>query len=319
MQELVSVIIPIFNVEKYLSRCVDSVLAQTHQNLEIILVDDGSQDDCPTLCDEYAFKDERIKVIHKENGGLSDARNAGIDIAKGEWLTFVDSDDAISPIFIERLLGCVTEKGLKLAQCGYTRFELELPNEVNVLKTSLVNSKEIIENIDTATNTAAWNKIYHRSLFNSVKFPFGKIHEDVATTYKLFYQCESVGLLDGGLYYYFHNPDSITTSKIKLNKLDLIDAYKEQTEFFKDKLGYENIYADACNRLVTLFGTLISYKEENYQNYSEFYEAITKKYIELRPYMLTLPIRKDLKFFLKTNISSLWKMKAIYKIKKLLK
>ncbi len=314
--EKVSIIVPIYGVEKYLSRCVDSLLAQTYSELEILLVDDGSPDKCGEICDDYARKDERITVIHKGNGGLSDARNVGIAKSNGEWLIFVDSDDCVSPLFVEKLYNAAKETSCDIAQCNYVRFSDEIPCvEPEECMQTVVSSLDVLKNIDRAENMAACNKIYRADLFKNIRFPKGRIHEDVATTYKLFAATDNVCFIEAELYYYYRNPNSITTSKMKNNKLDLVDAYIEQVEFFSKKEEYRSLYITASNNLVATFGTFASYEKSKYADYDEFNKRLVERYKEIRPILTKLPLRTDLKISVALCKNSLFFMKLISKIK----
>lgn len=216
---LISVIVPVYNVQEYLPRCVDSILAQTYENLEIILVDDGTKDASDKICDEYAARDARIRVIHKENGGLSSARNAGIDIAKGEYLSFVDSDDWIEPDTYAHMLGAALKYGVKLVCAG--RYDVKSrtgekkkglcpPREEVISGTELTRRIFLWENVDSA----AWDKLYHRSLFREIRYPLGKICEDVPTTYRIALDAGKIAMCDKPVYNYFHRPGSITTASV---------------------------------------------------------------------------------------------------------
>ena len=189
----ISVIIPVYNVEKYLRKCIDSVINQTYHNLEIILIDDGSLDNCGSICDEYCVIDERIRVIHKSNGGLSDARNAGLDIACGEYIGFVDSDDWIDPEMFEQLHKDLKSTGKDISVCGYLR-EYEQNKLVRVvgndthenilLMTPQEAMNELLE--DDIIRNHMWNKLYRAKIFENVRFPLGRNFEDVLIQYKLF-------------------------------------------------------------------------------------------------------------------------------------
>ena len=214
---LISVIVPVYNVEAYLPRCVDYILAQTYKNLEIILVDDGTKDTSDKICDEYAAKDPRIKVIHKENGGLSSARNAGIDIARGEYFGFVDSDDWIEPEMYEQMLALARKHEVKLVCAG--RYDTDgqgrtvglcPPREEVISGMELLGRVFVWDNIDSA----AWDKLYHRSLFETIRYPHGLINEDVAIFYKIAEQVERAAMCNKPFYNYFHRPGSITTASV---------------------------------------------------------------------------------------------------------
>lgn len=216
---LISVIVPVYNVEEYLPRCVDSILSQTYRNLEVILVDDGTKDKSDVICDEYAQKDPRVRVIHKKNGGLSSARNAGIDVAKGEYLGFVDSDDWIEPDTYEHMLMAALKYDAKLVcagrydvdgQTGEKSVGLCPGKEEKISGTELVRRIFVWENIDSA----AWDKLYHRTLFRSIRYPLGKICEDIPTTYRIALDAKWAVMCDKPVYNYLHRPGSITTASI---------------------------------------------------------------------------------------------------------
>lgn len=216
---LISVIVPVYNVEALLPRCLDSILAQTYRNLEIILVDDGTKDASDKICDEYAAKDSRIRVIHKENGGLSSARNAGIDIARGEYFGFVDSDDWIEPEMYETMLALAQKQGVKLVCAG--RYDTDGNQEGKTVglcpqKEEVITGMELLGRVFVWDNidSAAWDKLYHRSLFEDIRYPHGLINEDVAIFYKLAEKVDRAAMCNRPFYNYFHRPGSITTAKV---------------------------------------------------------------------------------------------------------
>ena len=182
----ISVIVPIYKVEKYLHRCIDSVLAQTFTDFELILVDDGSPDNCGKICDEYAEKDNRIHVIHKENGGLSDARNAGIDWAfansDSEWITFIDSDDWIHPKYLETLYNAVKETGCEISICGYEETTGDSPKVDDINLQAVIVSTEDFFCEHNVNAVVAWGKLYKKELFREIRYPVGKLHEDEFNT-----------------------------------------------------------------------------------------------------------------------------------------
>ena len=181
MKSTISIIVPVYKVEPYLRDCLNSIIGQTYRNIEIIIVNDGSPDNCPAICDEYAQKDERVKVIHKENGGLSSARNAGLNIAKGDYICFVDNDDFIHPQYCEILLTGI--QNTECSFCACKSFPFENESETKAFSTKLFEQKIFsrstwIEYIKT-TQMGVWNKIYRKDLFNNIRFYEGKIHEDI--------------------------------------------------------------------------------------------------------------------------------------------
>lgn len=235
---LVSVIIPIYNVKDYLNRCVDSIINQTYGNLEIILVNDGSTDGCSEICDTYKeLYPNLVKVIHKQNGGLSDARNFGIDQATGSYITFVDSDDTIAPDMIETLISLATEKDVDIAVCQALRIDEN--DAVTGIYSSCkedicLHSKYECMKRFVATEevgTVAWAKLYRRDLFKDIRFPVGRYHEDVFTTYKVIALCDSMAITQKRLYNYRIRPQSIMQSSFSAKHLDGVYGHIEKYEF----------------------------------------------------------------------------------------
>ena len=264
MKPLISVIIPVYAVEKYLKRAVDSVLGQTYRNLEIILVDDGSPDQCPAICDAYEAKEARVRVIHKENGGLSDARNAGLDIAGGDYIAFLDSDDYYAPFFIEVLYEQLIRQNAQVALCRYeVTEETEVaagPDFASYLskyregeidcraydrKQMLCNQYDAIC-CDATYFIVAWNKLYEAALWKGVRFPKGKIHEDEATTYRIFDKIEKGVYVNMPMYAYFSMEGSITRAAFNLRRLQWFDALDDRIDFLSGKA--ENMAANAAVR-----------------------------------------------------------------------
>ena len=227
---LVSIIVPIYNVAPYIEKCVTSLLTQTHTELEIILVDDGSPDDCPSICDAFAAKDSRVCVIHQKNGALSAARNTGIEAATGDYLAFVDGDDFVSPDYIEVMLNACLEHNVKMAACGYWEYYSEERNTaVAVDETVVLYAEEAIRDIFTMKNRVqvmAWNKLYARELFENteIRYPVGRIHEDVFTTYRFCAAAEKLVCVNKPCYYYVQRAGSIISHNFSPKRLQLLDA-----------------------------------------------------------------------------------------------
>lgn len=225
----ISVIVPVYKVEPYLDRCVKSVLNQTFSDFELILVDDGSPDECPRLCDEWATKDNRIRVIHKENGGLSDARNVGFEASTGEWITFVDSDDYIHPQTLEALYQAVTEHNVNVSICGFAKTQGEPLNAVDF--TSHLWLPEVFFRERNVNATVAWGKLYHRSVV--LPYPKGKLHEDDFVTYQILFSQAHVGVVEAPLYAYFQCATSIMHQPWAFRRMDELSAYVQQIDYFK--------------------------------------------------------------------------------------
>lgn len=232
--DLISIIIPVYNVEKYIHRCVDSVINQTYQKLEIILVDDGSPDDCGKICDEYAKKDNRIKVILKENGGLSDARNHGIESATGEWLFFLDSDDWIHPQTIDKLYDAAIKNDVSVSICNYSQTEEESPTVDISEKAELWTPKDLYLK-HHVTSTTAWGKLYHKDCFKNIRYPVGKIHEDEFVTYRILFEHKNIAFINQPYYAYFINYEGIMKSKWNPKRLVLFEAFEKRILFFQEK------------------------------------------------------------------------------------
>ena len=222
----VSIIVPIYKVEKYLEKCIDSILNQTYKNLEIILVDDGSPDKCPKICDDYAKKDERIKVIHKKNGGLSDARNFGIDIATGDYISFIDSDDFISKDYVEYLLNLIIKYDADISIILPLKFKDD--NRIKIkqksAKIKVYNAYKALEVMlyQKEFDNAAWGKLYSKKIIKGIKFPKGKLYEDIGTTYKYILKSNKVVYSNAIKYFYIKRNDSIMGSDFKSKELDYV-------------------------------------------------------------------------------------------------
>lgn len=238
MNPLISIIVPIYNVESYLERCVVSLQNQTYSPVEIILVDDGSPDRCGAICDEFAAKDDRIRVIHKPNGGLSDARNAGIDAAQGSYLAFIDSDDYIHPQMMEILYKNITEAGADLSMCdiknAYT-LDAEYFDFDNT--TRLYTNMEALQELFTyycQIFVMVCNKLYRKEAFAEFRFAKGKIHEDEFLTYKILHHSPKIVFSTARLYYYYQSPNSIMRSQFSEKRLQYAEAMEERLAYFEE-------------------------------------------------------------------------------------
>lgn len=302
---LISVIVPVYNVEKYLGKCVDSLLGQTYRELEIILVDDGSPDRCGEICDAYAKKDHRIKVIHKENGGLSDARNAGIKKASGEYLLFVDSDDYIERDLIEKVAEAAEKTKCDMVMFDYVReeetFSLPLYSELPEHKVlTLESNPEIL-----ISTLSAWSKLYRREFYleQGHWFPKGRLYEDLGSIPKLFLDAGSIVYVKGAFYHYLIRPGSIMTStKFEKNYTDrtamyqaILDYYKEAGKYdaYKDELEYlafRNIYFEPSKEII-----LTDRKSPYLQKFRAFMEQHFPDYHK-NPYLKGLTSKERLHY-----------------------
>lgn len=240
-KKLVSIVVPIYNVEEYLQECVDSICAQTYKNMEIILVDDGSTDGSPDICDTYKKKDSRICVIHKENGGLSDARNCGLNVATGEYVAFIDSDDYIDETFVENLLLAAEENDAEIAVCSYRRvYDKPIQKYGSINYTiEVVSGTSFLESLYSGKHNdmgfVAWNKLYKKTLFTNyqIVYPKGRTYEDTFTTYKLLYYTKKVALVNYPQYSYRIRPGSIMQSNMTVRKCkDWLEGDQSAVDFF---------------------------------------------------------------------------------------
>ena len=233
---LISVIVPAYNVEAYLNRCIDSILSQTFPDFELILVDDGSPDYCGAICDEYEKIDSRVYVIHQPNGGLSAARNAGIERALesgSEWLTFIDSDDWVHCDYLKELLNGVEDTGCDISSCSFQRTDGVIKDIGNTGFS--VMSPEDFWVKSRVNATVSWGKLFRRKYFETIRFPVGKLHEDEFTTYKCLFACDGIAVTKAEMYYYFQNPAGIMKSEWSPKRLALAEAFGEQISFFHER------------------------------------------------------------------------------------
>lgn len=268
----ISIVVPVYKVEKYIHRCIKSILNQSYSSFNLVIVDDGSPDNCGKICDEYAKKDTRIHVIYKTNGGLSDARNAGIDWAlkncNSKWLTFIDSDDWVHPQYLEKMISSAEATDCSICIVQYHKTNaLEKYNISSAIDYHVINTEQFYCS-NTANATVAWGKLYKISDFETIRFPVGRLHEDEYTTYKILFKYTEIVYIDEPLYYYFVNPSSIMGSQWKPKRLDLLDAIEENLVFFS-----ENNYSQAyLNRLEMMKKSICVYMDEISKSSNEDYK-----------------------------------------------
>ena len=256
MNDKISIIVPIYKVEKYLDKCVESLVTQTYTNLEIILVDDGSPDKCPEMCDKWAERDSRIKVIHKPNGGLSDARNAGMKEVKGEYVAFIDSDDCVAVEFIEKLYNVMQKEQSDIVECEVFKFaENEIP--------SPVYDDNTVESFDTVKGLSlliagdrfhqhVWNKLYRSEIALSVEFAKGKLNEDEFWTYQIFSKASTVAKVNLPMYFYLQRGTSIMGTSYNIRRLDALEAKVQRQEYIEENFPELTVQAK-----IDLFGSCI--------------------------------------------------------------
>ena len=298
---MISIIIPVYNIQDYLNDCVETVFNQTYTDFELILVDDGSTDNSKELCDNYKKKDNRVIVIHKKNGGLSSARNAGLDIAKGEYIYFLDGDDKIPPNCLYDLINNLMKTHSDMCVGNYNRFgtsNKDAFTNINWKGTKVFNGKDIP---DLYLNyggyfVVAWNKLYKKEIFNNLRYDEGKLHEDEFLAHKLWKKCNKIACISNVVYNYRFTPNSIMNSKLCIKHLDFIEAYYNRICSFR-----KDGYVEASQKVEYLLWKLVIDKyfkiEKNGENEERFI-ALNKLIKKCRKYFLVNPM-----FSLKEKIS----------------
>ena len=250
MEELISVIVPIYKVEAYLERCIRSIVNQTYKNLEIILVDDGSPDSCPDICDVWKEKDDRIKVIHKKNGGLSDARNAGMQIMTGTYISYIDSDDWVANDMYEKMMYAIKKKDADICECQFEKTAgiVKSNKEQKTDKVTILKKEEALKAVvEEKINPVVWNKIYKREIVDQLYFEKGKYNEDEFWTYQVVEKAEKIVQIEDVGYYYFFREDSIINETYSIRRLDALEARYQRMKYLEK---YPEIYGIAKRQLV---------------------------------------------------------------------
>lgn len=291
----ISVIVPVFKVEPYLHRCVDSILGQTFTDFELILVDDGSPDNCPAICDEYAQKDSRVIVIHQGNGGLSAARNTGIDWtfanSDSQWLTFIDSDDWVHECYLQIMMNAAIQNSVPIVACNFLA-----TNDLN-------GTVKKIEGITACVDTewaysekygmcmTACCKLYSKELFANLRFPVGKLHEDAFITHLLLFSVSRIALCDDMLYNYFTNVESITRSPWTPRRLDEIDAHAMRLDYLQKK-GYLKAHRREILASVLALVSQMDMIDRTTDDYGDYRKYLSRK---LKQMLLRYAIVADIK------------------------
>ncbi len=261
MNDRISIIVSVYNIDQYIANCIRSILSQSYSNIEIILVDDGSTDRSGIICEAFAKLDKRITVIHKQNGGLSDARNFGIDYSHGSLLGFVDGDDEIdSNMYMEMYKALiVTEAQIAIAEIISISLsgkrQVEYHN--NFTEYQVLSRDEAIYYLsaERKLSTCAWNKLYRKELFDNIRFPIGKIFEDKFVMHEIFYRCKRLTITHKAIYFYYQRPGSIIMSKFNVKKLEVLEAAEVRYKFYRDnQIRYaNNVLADKCWQAITTY------------------------------------------------------------------
>ena len=322
MQPKISVIVPIYNAERYLRRCLDSVLAQTHQNIEIILVDDGSTDSSGLLCDVYAQKNSCANVLHTQNNGVSSARNAGLGTATGDYLAFIDSDDFVAPKMLEKLLAALLENDADMSICGYQRTDEngrptgpESSYPACVL--TGIHALEKLYTNDYIYFTIPCNKLFKKALFDDIRFPQGKRYEDGYAAFRYLLKSKKVACLFESYYFYVSNPESFTRIALSITTLDAIDADMDSLCLLNDN-GLNNLVEKAQSKLVMCIVTNLRRFDLGQKDIAKRFYAVRKTFVPLYPGIIkNRAITKKEKLLITSFIFSPRLCKSIIKVRKL--
>ncbi len=295
----VSVVVPVYKVEQYLQRCVDSILAQTYEDFELILVDDGSPDGCPKLCDDLAAAHEKIRVIHRENGGLSAARNTGIEWAlshsDSEWITFIDSDDWVHPKYLESMLRANEKNDTSVCMgqfCFTEDYTMETAGDpLEAIRS--VPTEEAFQEESLDPNSAC-ARLYKKELFREIRYPVGKLHEDRFTTYKVLFQFKEVSVVAFPLYYYFVNQEGIVRSNWSPRKLDNVEACEQQLAYFEQADNEKMVRYILGDYLHLLLFNLRSIKgKREFSSYERLLRKKLRRVLKANQARLGLSFSKD--------------------------
>lgn len=295
--ELISIIVPVYQVEQYLERCISSILSQTYKTIELILVDDGSPDRCGFICDKFAQNDSRVQVIHKQNGGLSSARNAALDIARGEYISFIDGDDMIHPKMLEWMIQELESSGVDIVSTGLTSFHEDTPTIENwgTIQFERLQQKDFIDHLFPENfgkiSVTACGKVYRKELFDHLRYPEGVIYEDLRVYLELLLKCKKISVSNHALYYWYHNTASITRSNyLKYDRFGEFSVREGYIIFFQQR-GQNEQALLAANDYLTFFmrnyfAVMLCYperKEELKPHIKTFYGHLS--FIQNDPYV----------------------------------
>lgn len=301
----ISVIVPVYNVKPYLHKCVDSILSQTYQNIEILLIDDGSTDGCAAICDGYGEKDPRIKVLHKKNGGLSSARNAGLDLAAGEYILFVDSDDYINREMVQKLYDALVRNGADMCVCDLSIVDTNGKKLQSQLNYPLPNQmfdeglywKKLYET-NSIAYIVAWNKLYRKNIWDDLRYPVNRINEDEWVLHHILKRCERIQTISYRGYNYVIRKNSIMSRKNKKANFDLFDGWKKRVIYFEKKQMNEEIQKQLslyCAELIKM--NRLCKTETEKTKFKEYWEEYKNYFKGIRKYT-DVPIKEKIKFFL---------------------
>lgn len=278
MNEKISIIVPIYNVEMYLEECINSLIHQTYSNIEIILIDDGSSDSSGKICDKYKKIDNRIRVVHKENGGVSSARNAGIRLVNTKYISFVDPDDYVSEQFIEKLYNSLVDNSADIAVCNFFTIREKNIIEDRKIKNNSLNQEEALRLLvkDEIMSSYLWNKMFKKELFENLQFDIGYRYEDIRIMHKIFLKAKKIVMIEDSLYYYRIRMDSITNSTLLNNSKELIDALEERCNDLKGTIYFSDSYMTEMLQIRRILLEILIHCERKEEFYHENMHVLKK-------------------------------------------
>lgn len=315
---MISVIVPIYNVESCLRTCIDSIINQSYHDFELLLVDDGSTDSCGKICDEYAAKDDRVRAFHKKNGGLSDARNYGIEQANGEYLTFIDSDDYIASNYLETLyqMLCTQNADISVVCCKIVYDMNADVGNVNVLSVLTIDPQEAIRRmlIRSPFGVSAWGKLFKRELFEKIQFPVGRLYEDLLTTPYIFEKCQKVVYTEAQMYFYYQRPDSITNRPFSEQDLQAFNGLRQIVDYIETQ--FPEIHDAVVSRYIDDSLNIFFHRAIWQKDYIKYARIIKKKDRSIWKEGLKNPyLGKFRKFQIFLLLVNLRAFRAVYRIK----
>lgn len=310
-QALISVIVPVYNVEAFLPRCVESLLHQSYENIEILLIDDGSTDTSGELCDQYAARDSRVRVLHQDYFGVSDARNKGLDMSRGDYIVFLDSDDEAHPDYVGKLYHTLLENELDIAQCCLIRIR----NGKRINEGEVREGVRIFSGLDMQMKTFSRDryftmclcgKLFKKELFEGLRFPVGRINEDESLIYLLMFRAQRVGVIDDYLYYYHFNRDSITEKRYNIHRLDCFYMLEEKYAFYQEH-GLEAFADKTANEYFSQMAVVFTHKKSETNDYAEIRKKAKQLYKKDRKEILEkAKLEKPRNLFLKLSYLSVY-------------
>lgn len=263
---LISIIVPVYNIRDYVEKCVSSIIQQTYHNLEIILVDDGSTDGSGKICDQYIQKDARIRVYHKKNGGLSDARNYGLDRMTGAYVAFVDGDDWVHPQMYEILLSVMQKEQADLVSCEFEREDPSFAENLIIMediKYNVFSREQVIANLGIS-KIVAWNKLYRAKIFDNIRYPYGKLHEDEYVIHEIIWRCKKIVSVDKAMYFYMVRDNSIVAKLTPKRIEDALTGLEERIRFIAEHCteeGLESAIKGYCDYAIATYYSITDDKD----------------------------------------------------------